>query len=648
MLALIVGSCKNTSTEPTPGVFQLLKISMDETTLSSSRLITGIPTEGIFTIEFTTPVDTNTVRNSIRLLQQESEIPIQITYENSNATIVMQPMESLDFITEYIVIISTELQSEEGAAFVGLDFSFETENGVLRLLSADVNGTTLSSSKTTRDIAYNNASIKLKFDNPLNPSTYENYFTIVPQADISFSLSTDQTEVTITNNEDLDYYLFYTVIVSNQLTNESGFEFEGYTATFQTGLNPERKFPTISDDELLTKIQEYTFKYFWDFGHPISGLARERNTSGEIVTTGGSGFGLMAMLVGIERGFITREEGIERLTKTINFLANDADRFHGVWSHWLNGSTGTAISFSAKDDGADLVETAFMAQGLITVREYLDENKTSESGLITTINTLLSEIEWSWFTRGGQDVLFWHWSPNFEWEKNLRISGYNEALIVYFLAASSDTYGIDSDVYHNGWARSGNIRNGNVYYGYELPVGYEYGGPLFFAHYSFLGLNPNGLSDTYANYWTQNKNHTLINREYSIANPRKYVGYSAESWGLTASDEPGGYSAHEPNRDNGTITPTAAISSIPYTPEESMQAIRHFYYVLGDKLWGDYGFYDAFNPTENWWADSYLAIDQGPIIIMIENYRTGLLWDLFMAAPEVNTALNTLGFTLDN
>jgi hypothetical protein len=460
------------------------------------------------------------------------------------------------------------------------------------------------------------------------------------------SLSNEGKTVTITNTEDLDYYRFHSVSVSSNLSSESGFSFAGFNKSFQTGLNDEDKFPRISDDQLLTKVQEATFGYFWDFGHPVSGLARERNSSGDVVTIGGSGFGLMVIIVGIERGFVTREEGIARLNKIITFLGEDADRFHGVWSHWLNGATGSAIAFSTRDDGADLVETAFMAQGLITVREYLDENNATEDDLITDINTLLDGIEWDWFTRDGQDVLYWHWSPNYGWDMNMQIKGYNEALIVYVLAKTSANHGIDADVYHKGWASSGGIMNGNSYYGITLPVGYPFGGPLFFAHYSFMGLDPRGLSDSYANYWTQNRNHSLINQQHSVENPGNYIGYSAESWGLTASDEPGGYSAHEPNRDNGTITPTAAVSSIPYSPEESMDAIRHFYYKLGDKLWGEYGFYDAFNPTEGWWADSYLAIDQGPIVVMIENDRTGLIWDLFMEAPEVQTALDELGFTI--
>ncbi len=412
--------------------------------------------------------------------------------------------------------------------------------------------------------------------------------------------------------------------------------------TIYTGCKPEEEFQ-LNDEKLMDLVQHQTLKYFTEFAHPSSGMALERNTSGDIVTSGGSGFGVMALIVGMERGYITRQEGMAQVEKIIGFLES-CDRFHGAWPHWLNGATGEVVPFSPKDNGADLVETAFMIQGLITLREYLNERDATENALIARINDLWQAVEWDWFTQGGQEVLYWHWSPEYAWEMNHPIRGHNETLIVYVLAASSPTHSIDSLVYHHGYARSGDIVNGSAYYGIELPLGEDYGGPLFFSHYSFLGLDPRHLEDIYANYWVQNVNHTLINREYCIQNPNHFEGYSSSCWGLTASDNHQFYSAHSPTNDLGVITPTAAISSIPYTPEYSLEAMRHFYYALGDSLWGEYGFHDAFNLSELWWADSYLAIDQGPIVLMIENYRTGLLWDLFMSAPEVQQGLTKLGF----
>lgn len=404
----------------------------------------------------------------------------------------------------------------------------------------------------------------------------------------------------------------------------------------------------LSDTELLNLVQKQTFRYFWDFAHPVSGMARERSNSAfgygdEVVTTGGTGFGVMAVIVAAERGWISRDTAARHLLKMVKFL-DKADAYHGVFPHWLNGTTGKTIPFSRKDDGADLVETSYLFQGLLCVRQYFNQDNPVESELRNRINGLWNDTEWNWFTKGGEEVLYWHWSPNNGWAMNFPVRGYNECLIMYVLAASGERYPVSSAVYHRGWAQSNFFKNGKEFYGILLPLGFDYGGPLFFAHYSFLGLDPNNLVDRYANYWEQNKNHTLINRAWCIDNPKKFKGYGANCWGLTASDNFEGYNAHAPGNDLGVITPTAALSSFPYTPEFSMLALKHFYFDLGDKIWGEYGFVDSFSETRNWYAKNYLAIDQGPIIVMIENYRSGLLWKLFMSCPEVKSGLKKLEF----
>lgn len=437
----------------------------------------------------------------------------------------------------------------------------------------------------------------------------------------------------------------FTVTVSSALKSTSNSTLQNAAIVkFMTPIDSTDKFPVISDDVLLTLTQQQHFKYFWDFGHPVSGLARERNTSGETVTSGGSGFGIMALIVGVERGFITRADGLARMQKIVGFLKNTAQKFHGAYSHWLNGTTGAAQPFSAKDDGADLVETAYLMAGLLSARQYFNLADASETTLRADINTLWQAVEWDWFRKSNENVLYWHWSPNFAWDMNHQVRGWNECLITYVLAAASPTHSIPKIVYDNGWARNGAMANGNTYGNYTLPLGEPFGGPLFFAHYSFLGINPQQLTDGYANYWNQNRAHTLIHYDYCRTNTNWY-GYSDMNWGLTASDDINGYRAHSPTNDNGVISPTAALSSFPYSPDESMKALRFFYYKLGDKLWGPYGFYDAFSLHEPWFAGSTLAIDQGPIIIMIENYRTGLLWNLFMSCPEIKTGMTNLGFT---
>lgn len=452
--------------------------------------------------------------------------------------------------------------------------------------------------------------------------------------------------VTVKPEQPLQPFTRYTLSVTNALKGTVGALLRNpVSIQLGTGIDSSDKFPRISSDQLLTLVQQQTFKYFWDFGHPVSGMARERNTSGDLVTSGGSGFGAMAIVSGVSRGFITRQQGVERLQKMVGFLKNTVVKYHGAFPHWINGNTGATIPFSAKDDGADLVETALLMQGLLTARQFFNGADAGETTLRNDINTIWNGIEWNWFRKNNEDVLYWHWSPNFGWEMNLPIKGWNESLIVYALAAASTTHTIPKSVYDAGWAGNGAMRNGQTYFETQLPLGPAFGGPLFFSHYSFLGINPNGLSDTYARYDTQNVRHARINYQYCISNPKNYYGYSADCWGLTASDIPSGYSASSPANDLGVIAPTAALASFPYTPEASMKALEFFYYKLGDKLWKEYGFVDAFSLNEPWFANSFLAIDQGPIIIMIENYRTGLLWDLFMSAPEVKAGLKKLGFS---
>jgi len=414
----------------------------------------------------------------------------------------------------------------------------------------------------------------------------------------------------------------------------------------------------LSDDSLLTLIQYHTFQYFWDGAEPNSGMARERfhvdgnypSNDMNVVTTGGTGFGLMAIIVGIERGFITRDEAYMRFRKIVDFLKK-SDRFHGAWSHWIYGETGQVKPFSQKDNGADIVETAYLIQGLLAVRQYFTNGSEKEKLLTSDIDKLWKEVEWNWFTKGGEEVLYWHWSPDYGWEMNFAVRGYNECLILYILAASSPTYPITAKAYHQGWARAGGINTFSGKYGYILTLKHngaeEYGGPLFWAHYSYLGLDPRYLNDSYADYWEQNVNQALINWKWCALNTKEYKGYSENCWGLTASYSVKGYSAHSPgdNRDLGVISPTAALSSFPYTPEQSMNALKHFYYVLGNNIWGEYGFYDAFSKQDNWYPKRYLAIDQGPVVIMIENYRTGLLWSLFMSCDEVQSGLIKLGFS---
>ncbi|GAB3342276.1 hypothetical protein GCM10027429_31740 [Marivirga atlantica] len=648
LLSFLLLSCNEETPDAQNEILRLQSIRVGTTSLSPNEPEQEVPADQNIVITFSEELDRSSAESNLELRNNSGDlVDVSYAYLDNDKTISIIPSNFLPRAISYTLLIG-EITSVNNSAFPGASYSFITEQGSFNLLSATLADNDLFSSRRIQNVGFA-PTIQLSFSDSLqNVGAIQQFFTVKNRfgsaLSSQLSLSNDHKNVSLTVSGEAQPLNKYTFEISDELRSATDLRFEGFTKEFYTQIDSTYDFPEISDDALLTKVQEQTFKYFWDFGHPVSGLARERNTSGNTVTIGGSGFGVMSILVGIERGFITRQEGVQRLSTIINFLEN-ADRFHGVWPHWMNGNTGETIPFSANDDGADLVETAFMIEGLLAVRQYLDGNVTEEAAIISKITTLWEEVEWTWFQQEGDNVLTWHWSPNFDFEKNLKIRGWNEALVIYTLAASSPTYPITKQVYEEGWASNGGMVNGSTYYGYQLPLGYDRGGPLFFAHYSFLGMDPRNLEDQYANYMEQNIAHSLINRAYCIANPQNYVGYGENAWGLTASDTYNGYTAHSPTNDIGTITPTAAISSIPYTPEESMAAIKHFYYLMGDKLWGEYGFHDAYNVTQNWYANSYLAIDQGPIIIMIENYRTGLIWDLYMSDPDVQDGLNKLGFT---
>lgn len=421
----------------------------------------------------------------------------------------------------------------------------------------------------------------------------------------------------------------------------------------------EKSGPTViktglSDEALLDLVQKQTFQYFWEGAEPASGAARERfhvdnlypENDKNTVASGATGFGVMSIISAMQRKYIPRVEGVKRLAQILKFLES-ADRFHGAWPHWMIGETGKVKPFSPKDNGGDLVETSYLAQGLLCVRQYLKDGNPAEKAVAKKADELWKGIDFN-FYRKGENVLYWHWSPDYQWQMNFPVKGYNECLIMYVLAASSPNHAVPAEVYHEGWARNGAIKANFDLFGHHVSLDHQGAkgsvGPLFWAQYSYLGLNPKGLKDKYANYWEQNTNHTLIIRDYCVKNPKEYTGYGENAWGLTSSYSIKGYAGHSISEDLGVISPTAAISSIPYTPKESMKVIRHLYEDLGEKVWGPYGFYDAYSETANWYPKRYLGIDQGPAVVMIENYRSGLLWKLFMSSPEVKNGLNKLGF----
>jgi hypothetical protein len=640
ILACTFSSCEKD--EEGKGVLELLHVFVGTTEINlSGSVSTDLPVDRSISLSFSSAINQTTASGAITLSENGQPVNADISFLSNGNTAVIFPSGSLKSKTTYTIGLSDQLKGTNGERFVPMEINFTTILGELKITSISIAGNNASTPDRLSNIPLT-FTASVEFNSPVTESALSNAVALTGSgaSTLVFSLSNGNKTAVITSTTSLRGLTRYQFTISNSLKGAAGEPFTPISKTFYTTVDNTPKFPVISDEELLTKVQQQTFKYFWDLAHPVSGMARERNTSGDIVTSGGSGFGLMAIIVGIERNFITRQQGIERLDKILDFLET-ADRFHGVWPHWINGSTGKVIPFSTKDNGGDLVETSFLVQGLLTFRQYLNAGNATEQALITRINSLWETVEWDWYRKNNENVLYWHWSPNYNWEMNFALSGYFEEQITYFLAAASPTHSIPKVVYTNGYGKNGAIVKNNTHYGYKLPL--ESPAPLFWVHYSYLGLDPH-FTDDFANYWEQNVNATLINQAYCIANPKNFVGYSDECWGLTSSDNQSGYNAHSPGNDLGVITPTAALSSFPYTPEQSMKALKFFYYKIGDRLWGEYGFYDAFNLTEGWTANSYLAIDQGPIIVMIENHRTGLLWDLFMSAPEVQNGVTALSF----
>lgn len=512
--------------------------------------------------------------------------------------------------------------------------------------------------------------VELTWDTPLDYLTYNIY--------ASFDGGVNY-ELRASNIEENFYYDFFPSTAKNTTIH-----YQVTTSTQDLESNPIKDVVSVSDfteEQLLEMVQEYTFRYFWEGAHQNSGMALERqHGSNKIVASGASGMSLMTMIVAHERNWRDKSDIIDRVLQMLNFLEN-CDRFHGAFSHWYNGDTGETIRFGPKDDGGDIVETAYVAVGLIAVKNYFsDETDNRQTQIREIADRLWREIEWTWY-QNGEDVLWWHWSPNYGWDLAMRIQGrkgsYSETMIAYVIAGCSPTYPISKDVYVKGWTDNGNFVNPRNFYGYEITQNIDWGGQAFWTQYSFLGVNPKGLKDQYGDYWKELSNCVNIHVEYAKDNPKGFRNYNENCWGITASADPYvGYCGHWPRHqylDNGTISPTGAIGNYPYAPEAALKALKYFYQERGAELWGQYGFLGGLNDNmdrvddflpwyesnpdfgnityydieinDNTWIENdYIGIDQGPMVIMIENHRTGLLWDIVSKDEDVQNGLQSLGF----
>jgi len=397
-------------------------------------------------------------------------------------------------------------------------------------------------------------------------------------------------------------------------------------------------------DVFLDLLAETTFDYFWQEANPSNGLIKDRSTPNSSSSIAAVGFGLSAITVGIDREWITREEGRARVRTTLRFFWNapqstapDATGYRGFFYHFLNMNSGRRSGTTE----LSTIDTALLLAGVLHMKTYFTENDPAEEEIRALSDSIYARVDWPW-TQVRPPAISHGWRPEsgfiaFDW------IGYNEAMIAYILALGSPTHPVEPDA----WDRWASGYDWETHYGYSFVVF----PPLFGHQYTHTWVDFRGIQDAYMrgrgiDYFENSRRATLAQRAYHIANPRGWPNYGKDEWGLTASDTPGGYRARgapPAQNDDGTLAPTAPGGSIAFTPDESIAALRHLYDTY-PALWGPYGFRDAYNAAQSWFDDAYLGIDQGPILLMIENYRTGRVWEAFMQHAAVRRGLARAGF----
>jgi hypothetical protein len=404
--------------------------------------------------------------------------------------------------------------------------------------------------------------------------------------------------------------------------------------------------PQVLDDEaFLDLVQRTAFDYFWYETNPENGLIKDRSNDPSRSSIAAVGSGLSAPTVGIDRGWISREAGQARVLTTLQFLGNsphgpeaDATGYKGFYYHFLDMQTGRRDG----DSELSTIDTALLLGGVLHVQQYFDRDDATEATIRALADNLDRRVDWPWMQVRSAKICH-GWNPEtgflrYDW------GGYNEAMILYLLALGSPTFPISPEAW-TAWTSS---YAWQTHYGQAFVVF----PPLFGHQYSHVWIDFRGIQDAYMrakglDYFENSRRATLANRAYVIANPHGWADYGENVWGLTASDIPTSYSARgapPAERDDGTITPTAVGGSFAFTPRESLAALRHMYATYRTQIWGPYGFKDAFNPSMKWFASDYLGIDQGPIVLMIENYRTGRIWHEFMQHPTIQSGLARAGF----
>ncbi|MDM7914397.1 MAG: glucoamylase family protein, partial [Candidatus Eisenbacteria bacterium] len=403
----------------------------------------------------------------------------------------------------------------------------------------------------------------------------------------------------------------------------------------------------LTNEALLDTLQRTAFDFFWNEANPANGLIKDRSTPGSACSIASVGFGLSAILIGIDHGWITRDEGRARILTTLETFWNGPQGtapdgmigYKGLFYHFLDMNTATRTW----DCELSTIDSALLFAGILDAREYFTTDDPVDVQVRTLADSLYYRADWNFFRNGNPGILM-GWRPGTGFAGFGQWVGYNEAMILYILAIGSPTHPVPASSW-NTWTSG---------YHWQTQYGYTYVifPPLFGHQYSHCWIDFRYIQDAHMRgrgitYFENSRRATLAQRNYCIANPFGHIGYGANLWGITACDGPDGYAAHgapPPQNDDGTIAPTAPAGSIPFTPDESLAVLQNLYDNYRAMLWGPYGFRDAFNLDRGWWDTDYIGIDQGPIVLMIENYRTGAVWERIERNGDVQWGLHLAGF----
>lgn len=403
----------------------------------------------------------------------------------------------------------------------------------------------------------------------------------------------------------------------------------------------------LSDDDFLELVSRTAFDFLWNEANPANGMVRDRSRENSAASVASIGMALTGYGVAADRGWITRDQARERTRTTLNFLWNapqstapDATGYKGHFYHFLNMQTGRR----AGTNELSTIDTALLMAGVLYAAAYFDQDHPDEAFIRDTGKALYDRVDWAWASPRAPRISH-GWNPESGFIP-YDYGGYSEAMILYLLALGSTTYPVERQAWEywmSGYRWQSDFLPGRPYVAFAPLFGHQY------SHIwvDFRGRRDAAMRDRGIDYFENSRRATLAQVNYAAANPNRFAGYSANEWGITASDTPTGYRARgapPAYNDDGTLNPTAPGGSYPFTPEESLRALRTMYTTYGRRLWGIYGFRDAYNPTQNWFATDYIGIDQGPILLMIENYRSGSIWQRFMTRPEIQQGLTRAGF----